>query len=316
MNNSDLEVLEFAHNWLESGYAVELVTLVKCWGSAPRPVGSMAAIREDGAIVGSVSGGCIEKELTSLLRKDGGTSLIQHEISSDQAIRYGLPCGGSLELIFEHLADSSQIKEIISLLQNRERICRRVELSTGTATLVALSNDEKFSFDGEVANKIFGPSWRILIIGAGELSRYVAEMATALDYDVIVCEPRDHFSKIWKVKSVPIDPSLPDDAVKKLASDYQSAVLALTHDPNLDDLAITQALNSDAFYVGALGSKKNSERRRKRLLDMFDVTADDLDRLHGPIGLDIGSKTPAEIAVSILAQLTEIRRKSESELPG
>lgn len=308
MKNSDLEVLEHLSNWLSEGREVELVTLVRCWGSAPRPVGSLAAIREDGAIVGSVSGGCIEKDLTSLLRKNNKTDLIRHEISSEQAVRYGLPCGGTLELIFERSIEKSQVDYLISALNQRRRTCRIVDLSSGKVTLEPDPRELAFQFDGKSVRKVFGPSWRLLLIGAGELSRYVAEMGSALDYDVVVCDPREHFSRTWSVEGIPIDSSFPDDAVKKLATDRHSAVLALTHDPNLDDLALMNALTSDAFYVGALGSRKNNKSRRKRLEESFGLTPKQVSRLHGPIGLDIGSKTPAEIAVSILAEVTAVRR--------
>ncbi len=314
MKNSDLEVLEHLSLWLSEGYEVELVTLVKCWGSAPRPIGSMAAIREDGAMVGSVSGGCVEKELTTWLRKEGKVNLIRHDVSSEQAVRYGLPCGGSLELIFECSIDKSHIDQLISALRSRKRICRTVDLASGKTALEPGLQARNFEFDGETVRKIFGPSWRLLIIGAGELSRYVAELGIALDYDVVVCEPREHFAKTWAVEGAPIDARLPDEAVPSLAKDRQSAVLALTHDPNLDDLALMEALTSDAFYVGALGSRKNNENRRKRLREVWDLTAEQVERLHGPIGLDIGSTTPSEIAVSILAEITAVRRLGEEKL--
>lgn len=308
MKNSDLEVLEHVANWLADGQEVNLVTLVSCSGSAPRPVGSMAAIRGDGAIIGSVSGGCIEKELTETLGKKSATGLIRHSISSDQAVRYGLSCGGSLELLFETAIDKVQVDELITILRNREQICRKVKISSGIATLESVSKGQGFEFDGRTMKRVFGPSWRLLVIGAGQLSRYVAEMGIALDYDVVICEPREHFSKTWGVQSVVVDTSSPDDAVRSFASDPNSAVLALTHDPNLDDLALMEALNSDSFYVGALGSRKNHEKRCKRLLDVFELTSDQVSKLHGPIGLDIGGKSPAEIAVSIMAQITQVRR--------
>lgn len=314
MKNSDLEVLEHLSIWLSEGYEVELVTLVKSWGSAPRPVGALAAVREDGAVVGSVSGGCIEKELTSLLRKDGRTNLIQYDVTSEQALRYGLPCGGSLELIFEKSIEKSQIDCLISTLKQRRRICRAVDLPSGETSLEFDSRNREFEFDGKTVRKVFGPSWRLLIIGAGELSRYVAEMGVALDYDIVVCEPREHFSKTWSVEAVSIDSGSPDEAVKRLATDKHSAVLALSHDPNLDDLALVTALASDAFYVGALGSRRNNENRRKRLVRIFDLAPKQVSRMHGPIGMYIGSKTPAEIAVSILAEVTAVRRLDAGSL--
>jgi len=312
LNSSDLEVLEHVENWLANGHQVEWVTLVRCWGSAPRPVGSMAAIRGDGAIIGSVSGGCIEKELTEVHKKESEVGVIQRHISSEEAMRFGLPCGGALELVFEKQIDKDQIDELISVLRNRKQVCRSLELSSGTTFLAPVAKGQEFEFDGRIMRKVFGPAWRLLLIGAGELSRYVAEIGLALDYDVVVCEPREHFAKTWTVKGADIVSMLPDDAVKMLAGDSTSAVLALTHDPNLDDLALVEALNHDSFYVGALGSRQNHRRRCDRLTGVFGVAENQLTKLHGPVGLDIGSKTPAEIAVSIMAQITSIRRLSKS----
>ncbi len=293
---------------------MELVTLVNCWGSAPRPPGSMAAVRSDGVIIGSVSGGCIEKELTQLLRQQGETQLVQHEVTREQAIRYGLPCGGSLELIFEQFNDTQHIREIIQALDQRQRICRKVELETGIVTLMQVDRDREFEYGKKHINRIFGPAWRLLLIGAGELSRYVAEIALALDYEVIVCEPRSHFSSAWNVAGVQIDERSPDEAVVSLSSDSRSAVLALTHDPNLDDLALVEALSSEVFYVGALGSRKNNDKRRHRLINAFGLDSSRIDSLHGPIGLNIGSKTPAEIAVSVMAEVTAVRYDATSNL--
>jgi xanthine dehydrogenase accessory factor len=312
LNNSDIEVLEHVANWLANDRRVQWVTLVRCWGSAPRPVGSMAAIRDDGAIIGSVSGGCIEKELTEMHQKECEVGVIQRHISSEEAMRFGLPCGGALELVFEKKIDKDQIDELISVLRNRKQVCRSLELSSGATFLTPVAKGQEFEFDGRIMRKVFGPAWRLLLIGAGELSRYVAEIGLALDYDVLVCEPREHFAKTWAVKGADIVTVFPDDAVKMLAGDSTSAVLALTHDPNLDDLALVEALNHDSFYVGALGSRQNHRRRCERLIGAFGLAPNQLTKLHGPVGLDIGSKTPAEIAVSIMAQITSIRRLSKS----
>jgi xanthine dehydrogenase accessory factor len=307
MKNSDLEVLQTVVEWLEAGSSVELVTLVNCWGSAPRPVGSIAAVRGDGAIVGSVSGGCIEKELSTILRKNDKARVVRHSVSREQAVRFGLLCGGELELVFERIESAVDTHDIINSLSERQRVLREVDLETGKVSLSPADRNQEFSFDGNVLKKVFGPSWRLLLIGAGQLSRYVAEMGLALDYEVQVCEPRSHFAKVWDVPGTTIDTRLPDEVVQSLSSDPRSAVLALTHEPNLDDLALMQALNSDAFYIGALGSKKNNELRRRRLVETLGVNQSQLERLHGPIGLDIGSQTPAEIAISILAEVIAVR---------
>ena len=170
----------------------------------------------------------------------------------------------------------------------------------------ASSNDE-ISFDGKVLQCIYGPRWRLIIIGAGQLSTYVAQMAKALDYHVIVCDPRSEYADTWSVPGTVLSREMPDDLVVELKLDAHSAVVAVTHDPKLDDLALMEALKSPAFYVGALGSRLNSKNRRERLL-LFDLGSDEIDRLHGPVGLRIGSKTPPEIAISILAEITAVRK--------
>jgi xanthine dehydrogenase accessory factor len=296
--------------WLNDGYAVDLVTLVRTWGSAPRPVGSLAAVRGDGAIVGSVSGGCVEKQLAARHRRaatdQAGLQLVEHEVSREQALRFGLSCGGTLHLVFEPLEHHEPLVRILDALQQRQRVVREVNLQSGVVEIRAASRDDEFVYDGRLLRKVFGPRWRLLLIGAGQLSRHVAEMAQALDYEVIVCEPRNDFLPAWHTPEAIVTSLSPDDAVDRYARDPQSAVLALTHDPNLDDIAMMQALPSEAFYVGSLGSVRNNENRRKRLLAL-DLSQSEVDRLHGPIGLPIGSRTPAEIAISILAELTAVR---------
>jgi xanthine dehydrogenase accessory factor len=153
---------------------------------------------------------------------------------------------------------------------------------------------------------IHGPRWRLLIIGAGQLSRFLAQIAVGMDYSVTVCDPREEYREGWHVEGVQVVHAMPDDLVLEMKLDSRCAVVALTHDPKLDDLALMEALKSDAFYVGAIGSRSNDEKRRERLLD-FDLTPAQLEKLHGPIGLYIGSKTPSEIAISILAEMTAVK---------
>lgn len=325
IRNSDQEVIEVANEWLQSGHAIYLVTVVRTWGSSPRPVGSIAAVRNDGELVGSVSGGCVEKQLVeSLLREraknqstDASSLATMNQkistlhVDDEQARRFGLSCGGELELVFEPLTSANALSELNEANQKRQTLRRTVNLDTGQAQLQrfndsATAPDNRFEFTGSTVSKVFGPDWRILIIGAGQLSRYTAEFALALDYDVLVCDPRPGFKQAWQVANVPVLDMSPDDAVLAHATDSNAAVLALTHDPNLDDLALLEALPSKAFYVGALGSKRNYEKRVKRLAGL-GLESDAIDRLVGPIGLDIGSRTSAEIAISIVAHLIKAR---------
>ncbi|MFM7703626.1 MAG: XdhC family protein, partial [Rubrivivax sp.] len=165
---------------------------------------------------------------------------------------------------------------------------------------------EAFTFDGSTLRALFGPRWRLLIVGAGQLSRAVAQLALMLDFEVVVCDPREEYHLSWDVPHTTFSRSMPDDLVLELQLDPHCAVVAVTHDPKLDDMVLLQALKSPAFYVGALGSRGNTAKRKQRLLD-FDLSQAEIDRLHGPIGLDLGSKTPAEIAVSILAEIIAVR---------
>lgn len=310
IDNSDTEVLNQAIRWLDDGQQVELITVARTWGSSPRPPGSLAAVREDGHLVGSVSGGCIEKQLALRIDNNDRARSFAHEISNDEARKFGLPCGGKLELVFEALEDSSELKTILNLVENRKRIARTTTLETGNTVIDEVGRETEFLFDKKQLRKVFGPGWRMLLIGGGQLSRYVAQFAQALDYEVIVCEPRPEFASTWSVDGCTLTTSLPEEAVLEYATDHHSVVLALTHDPNLDDSALIEALPSDAFYVGALGSKANNERRRKRLVGI-GVEQEHTDRLHGPVGLSIGSRSAAEIAVSIVAELVQQRNTSD-----
>ncbi len=306
MKNSAEEVLESAAQWLETGHGVELVTVVRTWGSSPRPVGSIAAVRDDGVLVGSVSGGCVEKQLSESFRGQGASRTHTHTVDDEQARRFGLACGGELELVFETLMAAQPLRELLQRLSRRERVRRNVSIGNGEAVLESARRSDQFAWDGENLCQVFGPSWRLLVIGAGQLSRFTAEFALAIDFDVLVVEPREQFREAWNNPMVPVIPDSPDDAVLAYANDPNSAVLALTHDPNIDDLALMEALPSQAFYVGALGSVRNYEKRVKRLAGL-DVPAEAIARLRGPIGLSIGSRTSAEIAISIMAELIQVR---------
>lgn len=301
------EVLERAVNWLQTGHGVELVTVVRTWGSSPRPVGSIAAVRDDGVLVGSVSGGCVEKQLSESFRGQIAARTHTHKVDDEEARRFGLACGGELELVFETLERPDALQELLQRLGQRERVRRDVSVGNSEATLSTAIRSDRFAWDGKLMQQVFGPSWRLLIVGAGQLSRFAAEFAQAIDFEVIVVEPRDQFRQAWDIKSIPVIADSPDDAVVQYASDPNSAVLALTHDPNIDDLALLEALPSQAFYVGALGSVRNYEKRVKRLAGL-DVPADAIARLRGPIGLKIGSRTSAEIAISIMAELIQVRQ--------
>lgn len=271
----------------------------------------MLAICEDGRVVGSVSGGCIEDDMIARARSDGlnrtQPGIVTYGITADEAHRFGLPCGGTIELAIEPLTGQSLIDELLSRLGEGELLARRLDLQSGVVTLSTALPSQSMQVSNTKLVTLHGPRWRLLIIGAGQLSRFVAQIAQGMDYAVTVCDPREEYRDSWQVSGVTLATGMPDDVVQAMKLDARCAVIALTHDPKLDDLALMEALRSEAFYVGAIGSRLNNQRRRERLAEHFDLSMAQLDKLHGPIGLYIGSKTPSEIAISILAELTAVK---------
>lgn len=309
MDSIDREVLERTLEWTRAGHRVSLVTVIQTWGSAPRPPGALLAICDDGRVVGSVSGGCVEDDMIDRVRKSGQpdkAGLVTYGVSRDEAARFGLPCGGTLELVQEPVTETSWIEDMLRRTAAHELIARCLDLQTGKVTLESATRGEELSFDGRQLRTVFGPRYRLLMIGAGQLSRVLAQMAGAVDFQVFVCDPREEYFSTLELPDVSYLPGMPDDVVNEFRPDANTAIVALTHDPKLDDLALLEALKSPAFYVGALGSRANNAKRRERLA-MFDLSAGEIGRLHGPIGLHIGSRTPAEIAVSILAEIISVR---------
>jgi xanthine dehydrogenase accessory factor len=309
MDSLDLQVLGQAREWRAAGHAVWLVTVIETWGSAPRPPGALLAMRDDGLVVGSVSGGCVEDDLIDRVRNGERVampSLITYGVTKEEAARFGLPCGGNLRLVQEPLGATSWVDEVLERTARHELVARVVDLATGTVRVESARRGEAFGFDGKTMRALYGPRWRMLVIGAGQLSRALAQMALGLDFEVIVCDPREEYHLTWDVPGTTFSTAMPDDLAIELQLDPHTAVVAVTHDPKLDDLVLLEALKSPAFYIGALGSRGNTAKRKDRLA-MFDLSEAEIERLHGPIGLDIGSRTPAEIAVSILAEVVAVK---------
>lgn len=309
MQSADLEVLQAAQGWLAQGRRVALATVVRTFGSAPRPAGALLALSDHGLLSGSVSGGCIEADLLERVRTDfpDRPALASYGVETGTARRFGLPCGGILELVLEPLAGPSTLAPVLTALEERRCLRRSLDLETGRVEFDTGESLEHCSFDGRRLSRVFGPRWRLLAIGAGQITRFLADMAGALDYEVLVCEPREEYRASWKDDGATrLLAGMPDDLARELAADGRSLVVALTHDPKLDDLALMEALVSPAFYVGALGSRRNQAKRRERLLEM-GLSTEQVDRLHGPVGLNLGGKTPAEIALAILAEVTALR---------
>lgn len=315
MQNQDLIVLKRLLEWRAQGLRAVLVTVTRTWGSSPRPVGSIMAMCETGAVVGSVSGGCIEDDLIREFTqpastKNGPASPIEgppramkYGITADEAHRFGLPCGGTLALLLEFNPEPETLEKLIAALDAGHLMQRHTRLSDGSVSLQATETPTGLKLTEETLVNTFGPSYRMLIIGAGQLGEYIATMAIFNGFSVTVCDPRQEYASSWTTTGVAKMDDWPDDAVKKFKPDQRTCVLALTHDPKLDDLALLETLETDAFYIGAIGSRANNGARRQRMIEHFDQTEQTLARLRGPIGVYIGSKTPAEIAVSVMAEV-------------
>ena len=314
MKAIDHEVLLHALDWLEDARPW-LCTIVKTTGSSPRPVGSVVVITDDGRQVGSVSGGCVEEDLIQRLRTGEYTGkrpeLIEFGVSAEENERLGLPCGGRLLLLLQRLdgADRPWIEGVLAALDERRCVKRCLELATGRTTLEPASHFSALSLQEQHLRQSFGPRTRMLLVGAGQLAHSLAELGLAMDYEVMVTDPREQFLAQWEGPAVELVQGMPDDVIRDHAADRHSVIITLTHDPRIDDMALMEALETDAWYVGALGSRRTTEKRLDRLRQL-DIPEERIARLHAPVGLDIGSKTPIEIAVSIMAQLTSLRRQS------
>ena len=310
MHSTDLSVLKSAVSWLKAGHSVAIATVVQTWGSAPRPVGSWLAIRQDGQVAGSVSGGCVEDDLISRVQTEILTritpEMVVYGVSQEEAARFGLPCGGTLRLLVEPKPELAVLEKLLDAIASHQVTKRTVNLATGKSTLQAGNRDDVFHCTNTDMCTTYGPRWRMVIIGAGQLSLYTADFALAADFEVIVIDPREEYAEGLHRDDVTFIKGMPDDVLLEIGVDPHTAVVALTHDPKLDDMALMEALKSPAFYVGALGSRKNTQNRKERLLD-FDVSKEQVERLHGPVGLHIGALTPPEIAVSILAEVIAVK---------
>jgi xanthine dehydrogenase accessory factor len=311
MDNVDLQILRQIAQWRAAGHRVVLGTITRTWGSAPRPPGSAVAVRDDGLVAGSVSGGCIEDDLIDKARQGvlaaGVPQVVRYGVDADAAHRFGLPCGGLIELVLEPVEARTKLDALLERLAAGKRVRRVLTIATGEVELQDAGNADELALTDTTLITHHGPHWRLLLIGAGQMTQYLAQMATALGYQVLVCDPREEYAQGFAVEGATLLRTMPDDTVTAMKPDGHTAIIALTHDPKLDDLALMEALNSPAFYVGAIGSRVNQAKRKARLKEHFGVGDEQLARIHGPVGLKNGARTPPEIAVSILAELTAVR---------
>ena len=322
MQAVDNEVLNQVNDWLQAGQRCWLATVVQTWGSSPRPVGSLFACDPHGHIAGSLSGGCVEDDLLEKLHRgelaERHAQFFQYGITAEETEKLGLPCGGHLYIVVEPLDPSARYRQHFGHLKDRlaERrtVRRRVDLKRRSFEHLDVERFQPLDWNAqtEVLEHTYGPRQQLFIIGAGMVSKYLADMAQKLDYDVSVCDPRQHLLDDFNVPGVRLINDMPDDAVKAHANDPSSAIAALTHDPRIDDMGLMEALKTDAFYVGAMGSTRTSASRRERLRAL-DLSEAEIARLHAPIGLPIGSKTPPEIAVAVMAEILAIRARQAAE---
>lgn len=323
MQAVDKEVLSQILDWLQAGEPCWLATVVQTWGSSPRPVGSLLGCNRAGQIVGSLSGGCVEDDLLEKLTSGElaaeHSQFFQYGITAEDTEKFGLPCGGHLYIVVEPQTPDAQTIEHFQILNDAlaQRHCARrtVDLQKQTTQVNAVETHAPLFWDDEnqVLAHTYGPRFQLFIIGAGMVSKYLAEMALMLDYEVTVCDPREELLADFGNDQVTYIADMPDDAVRAHAKDQATAIVALTHDPRIDDMGLMEALTTDAFYIGAMGSTRTSANRRERL-KALDISDADIDKLHAPIGLSIGSKTPPEIAIAILAEITAVRKQRLPEV--
>jgi xanthine dehydrogenase accessory factor len=309
VENVDLAVLKTAIEWIGVDGNVVLATVAKTWGSSPRPAGSIMVWRADGQFEGSLSGGCIEQELMEQFSevRPGKPTSISYGITKEQAVSRGLPCGGEVTVVVETLESADQSIEILARLARRERVQRVLDMESGNSMIETPQELARTDLTGKLFQLVFEPKWRVLVIGAGQLSAYVTRFADTLGYDVLVCDPRENYRHSWLADDISLSSEMPDDFIIMQQCDRQTAVVALTHDPKLDDLAIMEALNSPSFYVGALGSSRTNGARRERLYEHFGLTKEQLEFMSGPIGLDLNTRTASEIALAIMTEITARR---------
>ena len=311
---TELEVIEAGLRWIEDGYSVALATVIETWGSAPRKAGSQLLIRADGVFLGSVSGGCVEgaviRQTMELLTGEKHGQRLSFGVSTEDAWSVGLSCGGEISIWVER-AQSSVLQELIVSIRSRIQVGLYLPMKDETMTVVQQWSSTP-TFTSLIQSSghalcLYTPSPRIFIIGAVHIAQALVPMVQGVGYEVIVIDPRSIFleSERWfHVKRVS---DFPEEYLPTQNMSSHDAVVALSHNPTFDDEALLLALEADAFYVGALGSRKNHAKRCGRLQNR-GLSTTQVSRISGPIGLNIGAQTPSEIAVSILAELIQAHR--------
>jgi xanthine dehydrogenase accessory factor len=333
MSAADPFLLATAIDWLAEGRGVAVATVIQTWGSAPQPVGSQLLIDAAGNFLGSVSGGCVEAEIVAQAADviaTGTPKNLEFGVEDNTAWKVGLACGGTIRVFVEPLeataAADGMLHRLMRDVESRRSVALVTNLGTGVRSLAhapgdvaqdlspaleeALRRDKSTPVvggEGELFINVFNPTPRLIVVGAVHIAQQLATMARALGHDVVILDPRSAFATEQRFAGMEIVRAWPEDALPKIGLDARTALIALTHDPKIDDPALIAALASDAFYVGALGSRKTHAARVERLLQA-GVPAGDIERIHAPIGLDIGAQGAAEIALSIVAEITAVQR--------
>ena len=319
--------------WLEQGRSVALATVIQTWGSAPQPAGSQLLVDADGNFLGSVSGGCVEAEVITEAAEviaTGAPKSLEFGVGDDVAWKAGLACGGAIRVFVEQVGQGTGAPEMFQALLGdvgaRRPSALVTNLATGERVLIHSPDDlgrdlaavveQAFgsgspaalaTSGGELFVNMFNPTIRLVIVGAVHISQEIVPMARAVGHDLVIVDPRPGFATEERFPDIPILREWPDEALPRIGLDHRTAVVALTHDPKLDDPALILAVSSQAFYVGALGSRKTHAKRVERLLQS-GLSAADVERICAPIGLDIGATGAAEIALSIVAEITAAQR--------
>ncbi len=319
---------EIALRWHRAGTGAVLATVVQTWGSAPRPVGSQLAVSGEGEIAGSVSGGCVEGavvvEAADAL-EDGTSRILEFGVSDDEAFHVGLACGGTIRVMVEPVGaqiSEAMLAELCAARADRRPVAYTVETATWSRRLMDTNDatladglaerfrSDRSGFEGEAFVGIHNPPLHMAVVGAVHIAQPLVAMARLAGYDAVVIDPREAFGSETRFPGERILHDWPDEALAERGLDARTAVVTLTHDPKLDDPAIVAALNSDVFYLGCLGSVRTHAKRKARLKEQ-GFTDRDIARIHAPVGLDIGSKSPAEIALSIMAEITQALRQGK-----
>ncbi|MDE4189580.1 XdhC family protein [Phaeobacter gallaeciensis] len=315
---------EVALEWHRDGTGAALATVVQTWGSAPRRAGSQLVVGGDGRIEGSVSGGCVESAVVFEALEaieDGKHRLLEFGVSDDDAFAVGLACGGTIKVLVEPVGGALPVdllEELVAARKERIALAYEVDLDSGARRLVRDGYAERLRMDrsgveedGKTFVAVHNPPLRLIVVGAVHIAQALVPMARIAGYDPVIIDPREAFAAAARFPGETLMDDWPDEAVEKLGLDARTALVLLTHDPKLDDPALEAALGADCFYIGALGSTRTHAKRVDRMV-AAGFTKEQIGRIHGPIGLDIGAAGPSEIAVSILAEMTAVLRGKAS----